>query len=79
MEVERKLREYIQEHGIKMTHLAKRIGLRYEQLQRSMAGYRKLSADEFVAVLKELKLEVKDIEKNEVRQEPAVHNAGISK
>lgn len=79
MEVERKLREYIQEHGRKTTHLAKRIGLRYKQLQRSMAGYRKLSADEFVAVLKELKLEVKDIEKNEVRQESAVHNAGISK
>lgn len=61
MSVQSKLNQYIKDNGIKLTYLAKKSGLKYELLRRCLLCDRKMSADEFVAVLGALQLEVKDI------------------
>ena len=46
--------------GITKAELSRRVGIDDELLRRSLAGTRKISADEFLALCRELGLEVAD-------------------
>ncbi|MGI6106042.1 MAG: helix-turn-helix domain-containing protein [Raoultibacter sp.] len=46
--------------GISKAELGRRIGLDDELLRRSLAGTRKISADEFILLCNELNLELSD-------------------
>ena len=48
------------EVGIPTAKLARRIGMNSELLRRSFLGIRKLQADEFVSLCKELELKLTD-------------------
>ena len=50
------LNEKINERGIPVSELARRVGLDPELLRRSLAGSRNLKAEEFVNLCHELKL-----------------------
>ena len=50
----------IKERGIPTSELARRSGLNAELLRRSLAGARKLGADEFVSLCHELDLNTSD-------------------
>ena len=54
------LNDKIRERGIPSAELARRAGIEPELLRRSLAGSRKLTADEFVRVCHELSLDTPD-------------------
>lgn len=50
----------VEEIGITKAELARRIGIDDELLRRSLAGTRKIGADEFICLCKELRLRLSD-------------------
>ena len=50
----------VQKRGIPIAELSRRVGIDSELLRRSLSGNRKIGADEFVAICRELELEVSD-------------------
>lgn len=50
----------VEERGISISELARRVNLNNELLRRSLNGDRKLPADEMVALCKELDLKISD-------------------
>lgn len=54
------LNRNIKDRGIPVSELARRTSLDPELLRRSLAGQRRLRADEFVRLCLELKLDTKD-------------------
>lgn len=50
----------VQQRGIPVSELARRIGTNGELLRRSLAGDRKIAADEFLALCRELNLTLDD-------------------
>ena len=52
------LKRFISEHGIKINYVARKAGISPELLRRSLAGSRKLTADELLAVCSALSLEL---------------------
>ena len=60
MKVIDKLNEYIKKKNITIYSLAQQTNIRYELLRRSFAKERRLSADEYIVILKALNLPVFD-------------------
>lgn len=56
------LNQRISERGITNVELSRRVGMNDELLRRSLAGVRKLAADEFINLCHELKLDIADFE-----------------
>lgn len=54
------IRQNIASRGIKQNYVAERAGITPELLRRSLAGDRKIPADEFVAICLVLGLDIKD-------------------
>ena len=52
--------EVVQKRGIPIAELSRRVGIDSELLRRSLAGNRKIAADEFVALCNELELGISD-------------------
>lgn len=55
----------VQERGISNAELSRRTGIDNELLRRSLAGNRRIAADEFVVLCRELNLDIdcfKDVE-----------------
>lgn len=50
MNVNEKIKQYLQDHGIKQTFLAEKTGIAQEKLSRMLSKNRKLSADELVKI-----------------------------
>ncbi len=53
----------VQERGITCSELARRIGVSAEIMRRCLSGERKIGADEFVALCRELDLSIGDFQK----------------
>ncbi len=51
-EIEKRVKSVLKKHHISMYQVAKKSGIRYELLRRSMALKRTLSANELVLILK---------------------------
>ena len=54
------LNKRIRERGISISELARRVGMNGEMLRRSLAGNRKVKADEFINLCCELSLDIED-------------------
>lgn len=54
------LNERINERGIPVSELSRRVAMNDELLRRSLTGNRNLKAVEFVAICKELELDIDD-------------------
>ena len=52
--------ERINDRGITVAELARRVGMKSELLRRSLSGERKLYSSEFVPICRELDLEIDD-------------------
>lgn len=63
------LNEKINERGIPVSELARRVGLDPELLRRSLAGSRNLKAEEFVNLCHELKLGIGDFSNDQKSEE----------
>lgn len=50
MNVNEKIKQYLQDHGIKQAFLAEKTGIAQEKLSRMLSKNRKLSADELVKI-----------------------------
>ena len=60
------LNERINERGIPVSELSRRVAMNDELLRRSLTGNRNLKAVEFVAICKELELDIDDFADAEV-------------
>lgn len=60
------LNERINERGIPVSELSRRVDMNDELLRRSLTGNRNLKAVEFVAICKELELDIDDFADAEV-------------
>ena len=49
---------YIMEHGITLSHIARSTGIHAEKLRRSLRGTRTLPADEFLLIVRTLSLDL---------------------
>jgi DNA-binding Xre family transcriptional regulator len=47
MNMNNKLREYIQENGLKYAHISKKTGIDYRKMSRIINGHTKLTVEEF--------------------------------
>lgn len=56
----------VQKRGISIAELSRRVGIDYELLRRSLAGNRKIGADEFIALCEELQLGIADFSASKV-------------
>jgi len=54
------IRQNIASRGIKQNYVAEKAGIAPELFRRSLAGERKIPADEFVAICNVLALDIKD-------------------
>lgn len=54
MKIQAALYQYIREHGINITFIASKAGLKYELLRRPLRCERLMSADEFVKIIQAL-------------------------
>lgn len=53
----------VQERGITCSELARRVGMSAELVRRCLAGKRKIGADEFISLCRELDLSIGDFQK----------------
>ena len=60
MSIQSTISSAIEERGITVAELARRVGMEPELLRRSLAGMRKLTGIELVNLCHELKLEIED-------------------
>ena len=58
MKIQAALYQYIREHGINITFIASKAGLKYELLRRSLRCERLMSADEFVKIIQALGIDI---------------------
>jgi predicted transcriptional regulator len=58
------VRDYIEDHGITMTHVSKKTGIPLELLRRSLNGTRRLQADEFISICACVGIDISDITKS---------------
>lgn len=69
------LNKRIKRNGISVTELSRRVGMRVELTRRSLIGIRNLRATEFVAMCKELDLDIDDfscdVDESDDSDEPA--------
>ena len=56
----------VQERGISIAELSRRVGIDSELLRRSLTGNRKIGADEFIALCEELQLGIADFSASKV-------------
>lgn len=56
------IKNAVDARGITMSELARRTGINYFSLRKKLAGERKIKADEFVALCKELDLDIEDFD-----------------
>lgn len=59
------LKDYIDNNGIKMTFIAERTGITKDRLSRIFQKERRLTADEFLAIIKVLKVDVNELMERE--------------
>ncbi len=60
MDIIKVLKRRIEERGISISELARRVGMNDEMLRRCLAGNRNVRADEFVGLCHELALDIDD-------------------
>lgn len=60
MSVSQVLNDRINERGITVSELSRRVGMNDEALRRSIAGYRNLKADEFIQICHVMDLNIND-------------------
>ena len=59
------LKDYIDNNGIKMTFIAEKTGITKDRLSRIFRKERRLTADEFLAITKVLKVDVNELMERE--------------